>query len=351
MRLPHLTLRRAVPPDAFGLDISDDSVKALQLHSHKGTYTLDFAAIGELPSGLIKDGEIINAAGLATSIKELLHPYQDTMVGAAVLSLPEIKTTTQTILVPKHEGAVFSSSLIAALPEFIPNNLEEVYFDAMILSEDDNQWKALVGVSPRAVVDSYVAVMEAVGITPAALDVEPAATVNAVISPALSTGCHAIVNLGRRRSHLIVVDDGKLLFTLNLPIAGELVSQELMNQLSITFAQAEKTKRLCGLDPKKCEGALRRVLEAMVQNLIVRITEGGKYYRDHFADSKAFSSVVLTGGGAELVGLTDVLAAALAIPVTLSDVWANTPLSVRPSLEGEQRFSTVIGLARRGERL
>src|SRR3990167_2834358 len=113
------------PPTAFGLDLSDRSLKVAQFHRRGGRLDVTLLQTFDLPEGLIVDGEIADTVKLSTVISELLAPYARELASGVVASLPEPKTFVETIAVPKKDGATFVEQLAATLPEYLPLQLPE----------------------------------------------------------------------------------------------------------------------------------------------------------------------------------------------------------------------------------
>ncbi|MFA5954693.1 MAG: type IV pilus assembly protein PilM [Patescibacteria group bacterium] len=342
------TLYTPEPPAAFGLDLSDDSLKIAQLSKARKMTVVDILHKESLPAGAIVDGEIKNADAVASVLKRVYDENRRILVPSVVLSLPETQTFTATIRVAKKDNKTLSELLTDALAEYLPDSIDKLYYNTQTIGEDNESWDVLVGAAPQALVLPYLDVVEKAGLTTLVLDIEALATANALISnKSDAEKTRAIINLGSRRASLILYTKGSVRFTLSLPISGEAVTKELQEQLAITREQAEQTKRLCGLDGKKCDGVLRQVLERMVQNLLDRIDEGRKYYRDHHPGSSEIEEIILSGGGAHLIGLDTILTEALSIPVRLGNIWENTSIVRPPEVESPLSFATVIGLAER----
>ena len=345
MRLFHLR----TPPMAFGLDLSNTTAKIAQLRRAGKNFVIE--ALTEIPisPNLIKDGEIQNAEQFNSELNKFLQVYRKDLVEGVIISLPEAKTFIQTIVIPKHNTAALAQQLDDALPEYLPLPLNEMYQDSAVLAETDKEWRVVTGAAPKNIVDNYIQLLESSHLIPVALDIQAMAIARALI-PDKETRrrTRAIIDLGRHRASLIIHDQKAVQFTMSLPIAGERITENIAQELNLTLEQAEKAKITCGLDPMRCEGVLRNILEQMVEDLVKRVAEAREYYQDHFIDAHDFEEVLLTGGGAYLLCLDQVLSEVLKIPVKLGNPWENIRLSSAPQLTAPLRFTNVLGLALRG---
>lgn len=345
MRLFHLR----TPPMAFGLDLSDSTVKIAQLRRTNKNFVIE--ALTEMPIGpnLIKDGEIQNTEQFNTEFNKLLQTCRKDLVEGVIVSLPEAKTFVQTIIIPKHNSASLTQQLEEALPEYLPLPLNEMYEDSAMINETDKEWRVVTGAAPKNIVDNYIQLLDSSRLIPIALDIQAMAIARALI-PAKETRrrTRAIIDLGRHRASLIIHDQGAVQFTMNLQISGERITENIAQELNLTMEQAEKAKVTCGLDPTKCEGVLRNVLEQMVDDLVRQVAEARDYYQDHFVDAHDFEEVLLTGGGAYLLYLDQVLSEVLKIQVKLGNPWENIRVATVSQLADPLRFTNVLGLALRG---
>ena len=340
-----IRLRSGVP--AYGIDLSDASIKVVQLTAGKQPKIV-VAETAAMPDGALQAGDIIDEAQAAQAITALLSKHHAKLSSAAVVSLPETKTFVQTISVPKHGAASFQDQLRQALPQYLPLPLLEAVYDASILHESSDAWTVYVGAAPKKVVDAYVRLLERARVPVIALDVQASALARACIPVEKERRIYAIVDIGQHWANLILVDAGAVQFTVSLPVSGNAITEQLASTLSITQEQAEEAKRMCGIDPKKCEGVIGVILQDLVTTLIKRISAARDFFQDHFPAARDFDAIILCGGGSTLFNLDATLAQALHVPVRLANPAAVLGLSETP-VPSLLPFSAAIGLAARGD--
>lgn len=336
-------------PIAFGLDISDTTVKIAQLRRSGRTFVAELIKEIIIPPGLVKNGEIQNIQQLASELIKLFSPFRKQLTDGVIASLPESKTFIQTIVIPKSDGSTLPAQLAESLPEYLPLPLEEMYQDNAVIDETNNNWQIVIGAAPKTSVDNYIQLLESMHLIPVALDIQAMAIARTLLpakEPRYRT--RAIIDIGRHHASLIIHDQNTIQFTMSLPISGEQITDNIAKELNLSTDQAEKAKIICGLDPNKCEGVLRTVLEGIVDNLIKKISEARDFYQDHFINSRDIEEIILTGGGAYLLNLDQVLSEILKVPAKLGDPWENAHIASLPNLKAPLQYSTVIGLALRG---
>src|SRR3989339_2255637 len=90
-------------PESFGLDISDRSLKFARLKKKGRFFKLISWGETELKEGIIKDGEILDEAGLAEAIKRGMEKIKGFPLDTknVIACLPESKAFLQVIKMPR----------------------------------------------------------------------------------------------------------------------------------------------------------------------------------------------------------------------------------------------------------
>src|SRR5690625_126842 len=173
----------------------------------------------------------------------------------------------------------------------------------------------------------------------------------------------ALVDLGGAATELAIFEEGRLRHQATIPWGGVTVTNDLAKGLSITYAEAERTKERYGVasaqlvDPREMievpgpgPGTKREVPRELVAHIIEqRIDEIlGLVAREVESagvsdPSRLGAGVVLTGGGAALVGATEVAQHVFGLPVRVGfagEGLSGLADSVRPT-----KLATATGLA------
>lgn len=333
---------------AFGLDISDYAIKIVQLRQGKSGLDIQSFAREILTPGIVVNGEIKDLTKLSNSLKSIITNRKLHLKESVVASLPESQTFLQTIRIPRKGDTTFDDRAIEVLPEYLPFDLEQVYFDVIEKGSDETSWTALVGAAPKSIVDTYLQLLDAVNLLPNALDLELAAITNALIPTNNEAPvARAIIELGASRASLLLHDYNSIQFTTELDIAGKSITDQIAKELEITPDEAEQAKKSCGLDPSRCEGVLRKILELQVSEVSKQVASANEFYRTHFTYGRPISEVILSGGGAHLIQLDSILTTELGIPVKVGNPWQNHSITY-PNDDAPMGLSVALGLALRG---
>jgi type IV pilus assembly protein PilM len=340
----------------LGLDISDLSLKAAQFkHNVKNQPTLVGLGRIELATGIFEEGELKQPEILINSIVNLLNKPQigkftTTYVNA---SLPETKTFIKMIDVPPMSYEEIPEAIKWEAEHHIPIPIEETYWDWQQIgkpSKANSRLPILLGVAPKNIVESYAQALKGARLIPTAFEIEAESICRSLLPLDTSTIRDAIIiiDIGATRTSLIVFDNNTIQFTVSLPISGLKITQTISNKLSLSEMQAEKAKVLCGLDPKKCHGAMAEILHSVMDELIHRINEAIIFYQEHFSGGHKINQIILCGGGSNFKSIDQYLNERLELTVRRGDPWNNIDSNHSPLKPNElAAYTTAIGLALR----
>lgn len=174
----------------------------------------------------------------------------------------------------------------------------------------------------------------------------------------------ALVDMGGATTELTLFRDGKVCHLATIPWGAATVTNDLAKGLSITYAEAERTKERFGtastrlVDPREMveipgpgPGSPRPVARELIAHIIEQRLDEilgmvAREMESAGALSELGAGVVLTGGGASLAGATDVAQHVFGLPVRVGvpgDGLVGLADSVR-----RPKFATATGLALHG---
>src|SRR3989344_1433450 len=146
-------------PSSVGVDISDSSIKVLQLNEEGNVVAY---GSGQSPEGVVRDGFIHDKELFATTLTQILKDTKPVSLFAkqsllrAVLCLPESKLFTHSTKLPEHiKGGDIEEFVREDSKKIIPFNLEEMYWDYHVSEKNGERHVTFVG-APKANVDNYV---------------------------------------------------------------------------------------------------------------------------------------------------------------------------------------------------
>ncbi len=369
-------------PTAFGLDISDSSIKIAKLKRRGKDF--DLACFGEelIPEGIIENGEIKDEQALVTLIKKTLAKVKGEKLKTkeVIASLPDEKTFLRVIQLPKMAPEELAKAVLFEAENHIPIPLKESYFDFEAIDpmvDHLDHCDVLIVAAPKNIVDSYTRVIRLAGLNPYAFEVESLSISRALIKNLITVNPVLLIDFGATRTALIIFSGRSIRFTSLLSFASEKLTQDLASGLKISAEEAEKIKIDYGLESKikvqlqektgdfKLEKEITEdekilnVLDSSLSQLVLEIKDFLDFYYSHQSHEhlpparNEIKRILISGGGANLKGFDRYLAKKLGISTMIGNPWTNIlaePQNRIPEeyLRRSLAYAKTLGVALRG---
>ncbi len=348
-----------LPPPRFlempsvGLDISDERIRFLEIV--KGRNGLTFGRYGEknIPAGIISVGRVKNPGELKKILSGLKKEHGLDFVR---VSLPEERAYLVKIEVPKVPESELRENISFHLEEHVPVPPEEAVFDYTVIKESKTKkgfLEVAVSVIPKKEMDVYLGLFDGTGLTPLSFEIEADAIGRAII-PRGDRGTYMVMDFGKNRSGIYIISEGATRFTSTIDIGSESLTKIIKNHLGVSGAEVEKIKNERGLSRSRDNQELFSALLETVSVFRDEINKHYLYWHDYnqSGGDKNIQKIILSGGGANLLGLPEYLSASLKVPVEIGNPWTNMnsfdnyipPVTKNQSLG----YATAAGLALRG---
>jgi len=356
--------------EAFGLDISDLSLKIIKLKKKRGGLGLTSFGESQIKPGIIKEGENKYEKSLVWIIREAMAKIKGEKLKTkyVIASLPEEKAYLQVIQMPIMKEEELMSAVIFEAENYIPLPIEDVYLGFQVVLPIYNHLDhtdVLIAALPKNTVDPYVSCLAKAGLIPQFLEIESLAISRALIKNEASNSPVLLVDFGATRTSLIMFSGHSLRFTSSIPISSQKFTEAISQTLKVSFKKAEELKLEQGLlkdNPPAGGKEGEKVFEALIPaftDLTEQIKKHLSFYQTHSSHehlppgSKGVEKILLCGGGANLKGLCDFLSLELKTPVEVGNPWINIlpkPLKEVPELPYKEslKYATALGLALRG---
>lgn len=346
---------------AFGLDISDFSIKIAQLEKKGKGFKLTSFGRNSIPGDIIKEGKIEKEEKLIEIIKKSLSEIKGKSIKTpyTVCSLPEQHGFIKIIQLPKMNLSELKEAVQWETEANIPLSLEEVYLDWQIIPSEKriDHLNILINAAPKEIVDEYLQVLRAADIEPIVFEVESIATTRSLIKNEYSPEPVLIIDLGFNRTSFIIFAENSVRFTSSVPISNQEMINDIAQKLKINQKKAQLLKFKIGLNKEKDGGKVFNALLPSFTRLIYKIEDCINFHKEHCQKEngcqKDISKIILCGGGAYLKNLPEYLSARLKTPVILGNPWANIDKIDKKgtSIKDPLAYSTALGLALRGAKL
>ena len=332
-----------------GIDISDHSIKIVDLKKGEGALVLSRHAEKKIPHGIIEGGKIKDEKKLRETLTMLAKEFS---LGFVRVSLPEEQVYSFNMHLTKVPPGEIRSAIELQLEEHIPIAARDAIFDYDLIAEHKDSYDLQVSAASRAVVESYFSIFRASGLSPVSFELE-ADSIARVIIPRGDRGTYMVVDFGESRTGIFIVSDGVVRFTSTFDIGGFTLTKMIEKSFNVDFAQAEEMKTKNGLRRSPENRELFAVLLNSVSVLRDEINKQFVYWHTHKdedgQDRKKIEKIILCGGNSNLFGLSDYLSMSIKTRVEFANVWVNVNSFERylPDILAREAsgYATALGLA------
>jgi len=312
------------PNDGYvALDIGSSSIKMVEAAVDKSGYRILNLAILPIPENAIQNNMVVDSAPVVSVIRRLIQ--ENGVKSKQVISaVPGRAVIMKKVQMPKQEPAELEANIEFEAQNIIPDNLENVNLDHQVLfeAEDGNKMDVLLVAVKKEIINSYTDAIEGAGLAPVVMDVDYFALENmyeANYAGEAENGVVALIHIGAQYTSITLLQNGISTFTGDLPLGGAYFTDNLARQLGIGIEAAEAFKTTGLLDGKKAldlESTLRPTSEELAEEIRRTVSLYGAVPSD---DGDGLKAIFLSGGGAKLAGLRQLLEEHMHVPVRMSE--------------------------------
>lgn len=372
------------------LDIGTQTIRAVQAKLDPATGQLAIVGAATAPALGMRKGVIVDIEEAVSSISGTLEKLER-MTGVAV--------TSATISVGGNHIACLESKGVIAVSkadgEITDSDIIRVIDASQAISIPPN--REVLHVIPKSfTLDGQVGIKDPLGMTGIRLEVEtiivhggipfiknlnkammqaglevddlvlaPLAASTAVLSRRQKELGVVLIDLGAGTTSIAVYEENNLLHTAVLPVGSMHITNDIAIGLRCSIDTAEKVKQAYGhaltssvdvhqsidlskIDPEETETVRRlevvEIIEARLEEIFEYVNKELKVIK---RDGKLPAGIVLTGGGANLPGVTEFAKKELRLPAQLGIV--ENIQTIIDKVE-DPSFATVVGLVLWGEK-
>ena len=222
------------------LDIGSHSLKLAEFADVKGGLEMTRYAVSEL--GVDPQSDADRSQYIITTIHDLIResgckpgPVQVAISGHAVFS--------RFVKLPPVEPEKVYQIIQYEAQQNVPFPMNEVVWDYQLISGATGDVDVMLAAIKSDIIAGITDCVRFTGLEPNLVDVAPMALYNAVrYNYDNLPACTLVVDIGARSTDLIFIEAGRV-FSRSVPVAGNQITQAIMNEFSISFDDAEAMKK------------------------------------------------------------------------------------------------------------
>ena len=265
----------------------------------------------------------------------------------AVASIPSFSSFTTLIEMPIMSEVDMIKTMPFQIKQHIPLPIEEVAIDWIKIGEREDETgkkQQILFISiPKEIIIKYQNIFKLAGLKLKALEIEGLALIRSLVAndptPTL------IVDIGARSTNIIISDSGFLKLNNFTDFAGASLTQAIANGLGISTRRAEELKKQKGLKTGGADFELSTLPQPYLDVIIKELIGAKNRYENNY--KRKIERVIISGGGANLIGITEYFENQIGIPTVIGNSFlqVNYPSSIQlVSRELGPELAVAIGL-------
>ncbi|MCX6716545.1 MAG: pilus assembly protein PilM [Candidatus Taylorbacteria bacterium] len=309
-----------------GIDMSDESLRLVELVNSPAGLRLGHFAEKELERGIMKSGQILDKAKLIAVLKELRKLSPTPNINA---SLPEEKSYLFTADVADGTEEEIRQNIEYILEENVPIPPSETLFEFDIIKRYEHETKVSVSVTatPAKIVEEYTEVFNSSGFTPYSMEVEGRPLARALLPRGEERGkggTSVIINYNDQNAGIFLVSGGIIWYTSTLSFELKDIPDDFNKEGLVDI-----------------HSYIKKEIEKVFA-----------YWHSKDSGQKKIDSLVLSGKNATDEKFINILRGGFSANVEVADVWSNVGGEHKgvPVIDYSEsvRFTVAIGLALKG---
>src|SRR5205823_5317279 len=198
----------------------------------------------------VQNNEIVDPVALGRAIKQLLTRAGIKAKKVVTCVSGQSSLVVRIIEVPKMTRNELQETMKWEIERHVPFAAEQVVMDYQPLVPPEEvpegqNMEILLAVAQEGLVTRHVEAIQAAGLQPVAIDIEPLAASRSLLDLANGTGPSgtvAIVDLGASSTDISIYREGRIAFTRSIQLAGNTLTKAISDILGQPLAEAEKRK-------------------------------------------------------------------------------------------------------------
>lgn len=338
----------------LGVDIGTTSIKIVEISRRGGKPSMTNYGMLESYGHLERPNNAIQTSTLKMLDREtaelLLLLLRQLKIRSknVIASIPAFSAFVTLLEFPVMPEAEMAKAMQFQARQYIPLPISEVALDWIKVGErqDDQgivkQQILLISV-PNDHILKYQSIFKAAGLNLIALEIESlsVARVLAMDEP----GTSAVVDIGARSTNIVITEQGSVKMNAQTDFAGGSLTQAIASGLNISNRRAEELKKRQGLLGVGGESELSTLMAPFVDAILNEVRRAKATYEREYGGSVA--RILLTGGGANLLGFQEYAADQLGVPIVRGAPFAKIgyPTALDPLIPAiGPMFSVALGL-------
>ena len=302
------------------IDIGMSSIKIAEVDTTRGGPILLKFAILPIPSGLVTNGEINNSSSVTHAIVEAAKAARSKRK-TAVTGMSGSSVIVKKISMPKLEKSLIAEQIKWEAEQYIPFDINEISLEHTILTEHSSKsesMEVLLVAAKQEFIFRIIETIEAGGYKCALVDVAGFALANCFEANYGVVDCTvALLHFGAGSTHFVIIDKGEVVFCRDLALGGSAYTTDISKSMGVSFEEAESLKISAAMK-REVPDEINKIIKDTNEQMVDEIRNSFEFYGATAAGATV-SRFYVSGGGALVPGMVDMISKAVNIPHEMFD--------------------------------
>lgn len=298
-----------------GIDIGSSSIKLAEMTVNAGGAVLENFAVIPSPQQAITNGEITDSLLVAESIRSAFRENGFKQKLACV-GLSGTAVIIKKISIPRVDPKKLKEQIQYEAAQYLPFDVSQVTIEHHVLSftSSPENLDVLVVAAQNEYILNYLSSVTQAGLKPGILDVNSLALANIFeMNYGKTSEPVALFNFGSNITNFLVLFQGEVIFSRDIPVGGFHFTNEISKNMGITFDEAESLKISQSAEQKEVPEETRTFMNIALDYVTEEIRNSIDFYTAT-AQGHLISKAYFTGGASLTAGLIDHLVDVLKVP-------------------------------------
>jgi len=289
-----------------GLDIGSNTIKVLELRNTKKGHQLKNVGEAILPYQSIVNKVITKPDAVADTLSVLMDDLRIKTKNVAI-SISGHSVIIKKVSMPNMSHNELKESIPWELEQYIPQSIQDVSYDYQVIPGEtpDGNIDVLIVAAKKDVTNSYISIVNEVGLNPVIVDVDVFALENMYeINYLESQGVLALVNIGASVTNINILKDGVSIFTRDITVGGNQFTDWIIKELDCGYEEAEGMKFALISGEQNLQ--VERISHDYVDLICGEIKRTLEFFSLTLWKGK-IDTIMLGGGSSKVPGLKEVL--------------------------------------------
>ena len=318
----------------IGLDIGSHSVKAVEIVNTFKSYE-----IANFYENVIPQIDEVPPDAVIPACMEQLFKENNLEADRIVTAMPGQYISSRILSFNFSDAKKIETAIYAEIEDIVPFNLDEMIIDHQILGEVGGKTIALVAMTRKNFLKSFLEHLQRLEIDPKLIDIDSLSFYN--LTPYICGNTEkvtAVVDIGHEKTSVCIINNGILRMFRSINLGGKYITEFLARDMEVDFNQAQLFKHrvsqvFCeedrGQSLNEEDYAIAERITLAANTLVKEL--GRTLYAFKTADEQAVSTIYLSGGTSRTRNLNRYLEDHLELEVKMNRL-DETELKISPHL-------------------